>query len=351
MKLEKHILELIDEMVSLDYISKVKHPNYDLWIYKYTSKSQYESMWNVSTKMCRGLVLDSEGTVIARPMEKFFNYEELQREQAERIMSMPFQVTQKVDGSLGILVKYNNEFMVATPGSFTSEQAVFATRLVNTTYLDKIRSLDTDRFTYLFEILYPENRIIVNYGDTAGLVFLAKIDKETGEDIMLSKKDFESMNPFMMPEIYENFSSFSYNDLKALNWKNAEGFVVHSKNGRLKIKFENYIVLHRIFSRLSEKTIWEAMLNGTFYSLRKNVPEEILPWYDSVKEKIDKEVAEIVERIDSEYAEIMSSLPEQANQKDFAMVVLKKYKSDSSFLFLKHKGTAIENAVLKTLEI
>lgn len=350
MKLGKDILELIEKMVALDYISKVKHPLYDLWIYKYTSKSQYELVWNEATSMCRGLVLDGDGNVIARPMKKFFNYEEIPVEQAMEIMSVPFQVTQKVDGSLGVLMKYNDEFIVATPGAFTSEQALFATRLVNTKYLEKVRSLDIDRYTYLFEVLYPENRIIVNYGDTVGLVFLAKIDKETGEDVMLSRKDFESMSPFMMPEVYDNFSSFSYKDLKSLNWSNAEGFVVHSEKGRLKIKFEKYITLHRLLSHLSEKTVWESMLNGTFYSLRKDVPEEILPWYDSVKCKFENEVAEVVKRVDSEYAEIINNLSETSSQKEFALAVLRKYKSDSGFLFQKHKGVVIDNAVLKSLK-
>ena len=35
--------------------------------------------------------------------------------------------------------------------------------------------------TYLFEIIYPENRIVVDYGDYKGLVLIDVIDNETGK--------------------------------------------------------------------------------------------------------------------------------------------------------------------------
>ena len=67
-KLKKYIEE--------KFISEQKHPELDLWIYNYTPKCMYEKKWDNITMSCRGLILDKNGNVIARPFKKFFNYEE-----------------------------------------------------------------------------------------------------------------------------------------------------------------------------------------------------------------------------------------------------------------------------------
>ncbi|NJO65857.1 MAG: hypothetical protein HC836_49640 [Richelia sp. RM2_1_2] len=38
------------------------------------------------------------------------------------------------------------------------------------------------RYTHLFEIIYPENRIVVNYDGAEKLVLLGLIDRESGYD-------------------------------------------------------------------------------------------------------------------------------------------------------------------------
>lgn len=65
-------LDRIRKLVAGRYISVAKHPQLDLFIYNYTAKSQYERYWTEETMMCRGLILDSQGQIIARPFPKFF---------------------------------------------------------------------------------------------------------------------------------------------------------------------------------------------------------------------------------------------------------------------------------------
>ena len=63
----------IKPYVEQKFISEQKHPNLDLWIYNYTKRCQYEKKWDEVTTMCRGLILNKEGNIIARPFKKFFN--------------------------------------------------------------------------------------------------------------------------------------------------------------------------------------------------------------------------------------------------------------------------------------
>lgn len=139
-------------MINEKYISKRKHPTADLYIYNYTAKAQYDWVWNEATEQCRGLIMDGTGNVIARPFRKFFNLDE-----GTVLPLVPFEVAEKLGGSLGILYWVGDEPYIATRGSFESDQAVEAKRILDAKYRDAAMTLDRD-LTYLFEIVYPGAR-------------------------------------------------------------------------------------------------------------------------------------------------------------------------------------------------
>ena len=352
-KLDKNITDLIEQMVIEGFISKRKHPKYDLYIYKYTAKAASMRMWNEATMLCRGLVLDSEYNVIAWPMRKFFNFEELEFEDAMKIFSAKHQVFEKVDGSLGILIKYNDEYFIASQGSFESKQAVWATKLLNEKYLDKVKTLNTDDFTYLFEIVYPNNRIVVDYGDFEDLIFLAIVDKKTGVDIMLPDFIEEEMKPFPCATRYKEYENVDPMEMKNLNWKNKEGFVIHSKEGRLKLKFENYIDLHRNVCGLNSKRVCELLiqdcknketnpLHDVLKLYRKDLSEELQIWFDKKVRELKMEMMKKLILLMRELGAIEKSLPAGYSQKEFAAEVFKRVKKeDTGFVFALQKGKNI----------
>ena len=151
--------ELLQQMVAERLVSVQKHPEADLFIYNYTPKVQYDKLWNEVTLQARGLILDADMNVVEKPFGKFFNLEELQ---PEEIPQLPFEVFEKVDGTLGILYWINNSPFIATRGSFVSEQSKHATGILYNRYRHTFDHLDKTK-TYLFEIIYPQNRIVVDY--------------------------------------------------------------------------------------------------------------------------------------------------------------------------------------------
>lgn len=161
------------------YVTVRTHPEYGYRIYNYTDKCQYENVWNETTMTCRGLITDHEGNVIARGMRKFFNYGQ---EWAPGFsVDDNVLVLDKVDGSLGIVYPTpDGGWAVATRGSFTSDQAIHATAALT----DAQKSVAEDAYkvgeTVLCEIVYPENRIVLDYGDTDELVMLGTVQRETG---------------------------------------------------------------------------------------------------------------------------------------------------------------------------
>ena len=138
-------IEIIDRYVSEGLIEKNSHPTLPIAIYNYSRKVQYEGLWDEVTKICRGLVLDNDGNVVAKPFGKFFNIEEGKFEPTEK-----FEVWEKMDGSLLIVFWYEGKWIVATRGSFTSDQAIKGIGL--------LKKYNTDimfrHLTYCFEIIY-----------------------------------------------------------------------------------------------------------------------------------------------------------------------------------------------------
>lgn len=267
-------IELLRELIAEGYIHVQKHPAADLYIYNYAPKAQYERVWNEWTLACRGLILDARHGVVARPFQKFFN---LQEHPPHEIPNENFEVFEKMDGSLGILYWLGGQPFIATRGSFGSEQSQRATRMLHAHYAHTFAQLDKDK-TYLFEIIYPGNRIVVDYGDREDLVLLAVIDNASGHDEPLPEIGFPLVRR------YDGISGLDA--LKTLQEDNREGFVIRFKSGfRVKVKFDEYVRLHRILTQVSSTNIWEYLAtNQPFEEILEKVPDE---FYDWVKKTVD----------------------------------------------------------------
>ena len=207
----------------------------------------------------------------------------------------PFEVYEKMDGSLGILYWVDSKPAIATRGSFTSEQAIVATELLHTKYADEIKHLDPTK-TYLFEIIYPENRIVIDYGNEQKLVLLAIIDTKSGVEIPLPTHEY-----FEIVKRYEGLNDLK--QLKALEEENREGFVVKFKSGyRLKVKFEEYVRIHKIITRVSTINIWEYLKEGhELLPILERVPDEFYDWVKQTHAKLLNDFAKIESEAHSEF--------------------------------------------------
>lgn len=270
MKLDKvKILSLIEE----GYLMVNDHPSLPLRIYNYTRKTQFEKYWNEYTLLSRGLVLDFDYNVIAFPFKKFFNYEE---HKPEEIPNMEYDVYDKMDGSLGILFNYGLNWHIVTRGSFVSDQAIKAKEILKKYDLTNMY----DGFTYLFEIIYPENRIVVDYGTDEKLVLLGMINNDDGMEVpYLLMNEHNEKNGMYFP-VVKRYDSASIQELKARNVLNEEGYVLKFRNGfRMKVKFEDYCRLHSVITNVSTKDVWEFMRDGrNIEELLDRTPDEFDDW-------------------------------------------------------------------------
>lgn len=247
-------LDEIKKRIDAGLITERKHPYADLYIYNYTPICQFGRNWDEYTLMCRGLILDGEGTIIARPFSKFFNLQE----HKGAIPNETFTVAEKMDGSLGIMYPINGTWAIATRGSFTSTQAQKGSDILAAYMADNGTDWINPAFTYLFEIIYPSNRIVIDYSGAERLVLLACINTETGRDDWQAPAYKDQVTFHNMPDLTD---PMKLHDLKFdESTANREGFVLHFASGlRLKFKFDEYVRLHRILTETSNTVVWEVL--------------------------------------------------------------------------------------------
>lgn len=265
-------LTILNKYISEGLVVKNDHPTLPISIYNYSRTCQYENKWDEITKMCRGLILDQEGNVIAKGFSKFFNIEE---HKPEEIPNETFEVFEKLDGFLGILFLYQGQWILATKGSFTSDQAIRGREILKKYNFEPIPK----GYTTLVEIIYPENRIVCGYGDEESLVVLSMINNSSGKELDYTSLLYISDETRMT--VVKKYDAVSdYKTLKSLISKDREGYVIRFRNGfRIKIKGEEYVRLHRILTGFSNVDIWEYLKDGkNIDELLDRVPDEFDKW-------------------------------------------------------------------------
>lgn len=354
MELNKEILTKYEEE---GWIRSQSHPTLPLMILNYTQKTQYESHWDEITLNCRGLIVDENYNPVVRPFGKFFNYEEIVDKDLIPTKGDYVYVQEKMDGSFGILFNYEGEWIMATRGSFTSDQALKGLEIVKSKY-----NLDSwfREYAYLVEIIYPDNRVVVDYQGKEKIVFLSVVLNEmynwnsaldaelhwtTACSILFAigirKEDI------VKTEQHFNFSTDLYKSLKEKNENNKEGFVLRYQPGnfRMKIKFEEYVRLHKIVTGVSTTDIWERLKDkSSFDELLEKVPDEFHLW---VKETV-RDLVVRFENIERDYQRYFEDISYIENRKDFAEAA--KRFEHPSILFNMKDGKAYDAHIWKMIK-
>ena len=329
-------LETLNRYYKDGLLYKQTHPSLPLTIWNYTEKVQYEMLWDDVTIQCRGLVTDDAGSIVAKPFPKFFNYEEVIDKGVIPWDSEYIYVQEKMDGTLGILFNYKDEWIMATRGSFTSDQAIKGLEIIK-------RNYDLNKFVkevaYLCEIIYPENRIVVDYGDER-IIFLGATVPELEFNWTPAKAIFKTSG---IPEDdivwskMDTLSNETFKNYQDLNHHNKEGFVIrfYPSNYRVKIKFEEYVRLHKIMTNFSTRNVWETLSNGEdILSSLVDVPDE---FHAKIKVYVD-ELKGQFNTIENEYKWIFKTIIKGL---DVHNVPKEKYRATFAEYALKYKHPAI----------
>lgn len=304
--------ELLESMVKQNYVMTSPHPeDPNLVVMSYSKQAQAAGKWNDATKQARGLIVRKNGdsfadaTLVERPWRKFFTLSQIQGEDGKPGWALgdeddgpqvrggfnetdnldfeaPAEVTDKMDGSLGVLYRApDGKLSVSTKGSFASDQAIAYTKMLreNPKYYDAAEKLKSANpgTTFLFELVGKDNQIVLNY-EKDDIVFLGAVDSESG--VYRSTKDFPEWSEDEGLTRAETMEAGNLREALALpDRENREGVVVRLKSDdpekqmQLKIKQEDYLKLHRLLNAVSKTKTRELLRDSVSSTSVDNLME------------------------------------------------------------------------------
>ena len=233
-------------------------------------------IWNTGfhnfAKIARGKIVNMKTReIVSYPFDKFFNIgekpetkEELVRECLEK--STYVYVTEKKDGSLVSISRYNNDLLITTNGSFENYQTEWSMQILKEKYSDFFEKAEQG-YTYIFELIHPENRIVVDYFGEKDLYLLAVRDLSTHKLLSLPQiHSIANKYGFPYPEVYD------FNNLddilhlaKTLSGANKEGWVFRiglpdGTEKMVKIKLEEYFAMHSAIDKIRLSFVYRHLL-------------------------------------------------------------------------------------------
>lgn len=244
---------------------------------------------------CRGIMFDkSSGKVICRPMQKFFNYGEMEE---------PFDVKSshvilnKLDGSMISPFVLPHHGLVYGTKAGVSDVSKMVTSYVNSgnkKYNDFSEYLISSGYTPCFEYCSPDNQIVIMY-DKPELTFLCARHMVSGEYLDINETQ-ELCSKFNIPHVttygqVHDIDSFIEN-VRTL--KNVEGFVVRFHDGfSQKFKADDYIAAHNVVTdTMAERRMFQYAFNDTIDDLYPVMPEG----HKKRLEEFHKQYSEILNR-------------------------------------------------------
>ncbi len=276
--LQQLVLTGFKDWESLGAVKVKQHQ--DFLIFNYLDIAEGQNRWNFFERVSRGLILHAKtGEVVARAFDKFFNWHSY-----GRVTEAPIsRVMEKMDGSLGILYRDGHDYKVATRSDFKNPQCQFANTFIKRFDLSDL----AEEYTLIFEIIYPKNRIIVDYRDREDLVLLGIRNRFTGDflnwqDVQNKKKKYGFSLPMIYPfysitELLENTQQLSGLE---------EGYVVEFNDGQFfKFKSNRYIELSCMTLGLSFQKIVSTLENHTFDNFVVSLPEEFTQQAEDYKQQ------------------------------------------------------------------
>jgi RNA ligase len=275
---------------------------------------------NPHARECRGITFDSAGSIVSRPLTKFFNVGEKESTLPQNIdWSSIVRVMDKRDGSMIHTVKttpgeslYSSTaiFDVKSKKSFKSDVANAARAWIkqNSNYEMFCGFIASANKTAIFEWTSPGARIVLNYknselqllhvrdnvtGEYSGVDALDSYATHFGIKVVESDKTTLAISSALSMGIID--PKLMFVDL-VNTIEDVEGWVLQFKNGDMvKIKTNWYMQRHRVMTGLRTRDVVELVLSEEIDDVKAKLAAESL---DLTKiNEIENDVLKVIRSI------------------------------------------------------
>jgi len=114
---------------------------------------------------------------------------------------------------------------------------------------------------------------------------------------------------------------------------------------RVKIKFAEYLRLHKLVTQFSTKSIWACLMAGeNMDKLIERVPDEFYKWVQQTKQKLESDY----QKINNDAIKTYKAAPNFESRKDFAAWA--KKQTNPGLLFALLDGKKLNNMIWKLIK-
>jgi len=313
--------------------------------------------WTNDNLIFRSLLVTPDGEVISSGFKKFFNFG--QSPNIEPMPSGPVTFMEKLDGSLLIISKRDDNIICRTRGT------VDATQMENGYEIEVFKSKYPAVFdkhalleglSYLYEWTTPTNEIVLKCDEPE----LALVGVVVHNNLSyFTQDDLDRMAPSFgvdRPQRFE-FSSLTDAAEEVKTWENAEGVVGYSEGGQImkKVKSEWYNRLHyfktgfRSIKKIvelweslgcpvGEQKFFEAVCNEYDYEIAKAISEQI------------ELISDHAQKITDKYEYIKRLIKKQPNDRKTRAIWIQTHDElFQKLAFLELSGKELNNETFKRI--
>ena len=244
----------------------------NLVLFRYASYSDimdgeinFSNFWDLYDGLYRSLrsvVVDVENeTIVIYPFDKFFNINELEETNIDNIKSKIenakcVEFSDKLDGSMQCARYYNGNIVVIGSNSIDENDSWRLQSAYNMINSDEnLTKLITENpnYTFIFESLTVEDAHVVKYNDDEmglHLIGMRNMNSFLIEpyNIVL---DYARKYNILTTSVFNTTLDKVMNSLDDKKSNEKEGFVVNIDGYYVKIKYNDYVCMHRVISKLS----------------------------------------------------------------------------------------------------
>lgn len=315
--------------------------------------------WNKDNLIFRSSIWrKSDGKLLSPSLPKFFNL--LEKPDLNPIPDslIGWSILDKLDGSTLILASHNNQIQIRSRGAFNAQTldngAEFYEIIKRYPRLIQY-CLQFPRCCFIFEIVSPSNRIIIDYPEL-DFYLLHVINKDNYRLFPDDQVDFlAECYDLKRPRRYE-FTDFNSLVESVKAWPaTQEGVVIRKDQQLIKIKGQKYLLLHSFKSDLSLKNLLEVFLDNPNQTkdefldfIESNFDHECMVVSRPIVEQIEgarQEVNKILDKVDLFVHDFKNNL----SRKEFAIVAKFELKDHAGLAFGKLDGKILDKKTLKKL--
>ena len=305
-----------DEFLLIRYISYQD-------LYKINSDVTLDNLWNLHNgfyKECRSIVIDCRKDEIALcPFQKFFNLNEGEENQVENVKkeienAVNVEFSNKLDGSMVSASWYNDDFLVATSQSVNP---LTSWRLERATYIlkghDKWMDLlkEYKDWTFIFEYISLDDPHTVVYTKEQEGLYLIGIRFNKDGWIAPYHSLISIAKEYSIPTttVYNKTFDEVLEDIKTIKSSEQEGFVLNIDGRLIKIKGDDYVYMHKIFSKIAAPNmVVQAIADEKYDDFLAKIPTAYHSRVKEITHHVNRYCADFIVKVYAYYGKICYDL-------------------------------------------